>query len=110
MSDPEVLLLDEPSAGLDLGGRESLVGALGELARDRRAPVMILVTHHVEEIPPGFSHGALMRDGRITATGPVAEVLTDQGLTHAFAMPLRVERRAGRWSAVAAPAEFPNRR
>jgi iron complex transport system ATP-binding protein len=101
MSDPEVLLLDEPSAGLDLGGRESLVAALAELARDRRAPVMVLVTHHVEEIPPGFTHAALMRAGRITASGPIEEVLTDAHLSDAFDFPLTANHHAGRWNATA---------
>ncbi|MDR0432396.1 MAG: ABC transporter ATP-binding protein [Bifidobacteriaceae bacterium] len=101
MADPEMLLLDEPSAGLDLGGRETLVGALGELARDRRAPVMILVTHHAEEIPPGFSHAALMRDGRITASGPIDAVIDDIPLSQAFGLPLSVTHRSGRWAATA---------
>jgi iron complex transport system ATP-binding protein len=102
MSDPEVLLLDEPSAGLDLGGRETLVAGLAELARDRRAPVMVLVTHHVEEIPPGFTHAALMRAGRIVASGPIADVVTDPNLSHAFDLPLTAAYRSGRWSATAA--------
>jgi iron complex transport system ATP-binding protein len=99
MSDPEVLLLDEPSAGLDLGGREALVGALSELARDRRAPAMILVTHHVEEIPPGFTHAALMKDGEVTASGPIDAVLTPAHLSEAFDMGLDVEQTSGRWTA-----------
>ncbi|MDR2566643.1 MAG: ABC transporter ATP-binding protein [Bifidobacteriaceae bacterium] len=101
MADPEILLLDEPSAGLDLGGREELVAALAELAGDPRSPVMVLVTHHLEEIPPGFSHGALMRDGRFTASGELAETLTDANLSAAFGMPLQVTATGGRWGAVA---------
>jgi iron complex transport system ATP-binding protein len=100
MSDPEVLLLDEPSAGLDLGGREELVSALSEMAGDRRAPVMLLVTHHLEEIPPGFTHAALMAGGRLTAAGELATTLTDANLTDAFGMPLRVIPNGPRWTAV----------
>jgi iron complex transport system ATP-binding protein len=101
MSDPEVLLLDEPSAGLDLGGREELVGALAELAADPRSPVMVLVTHHLEEIPPGFTHAALMAGGRFTATGELGTTLTDANLSAAFAMPLHVTAAGQRWGAVA---------
>jgi iron complex transport system ATP-binding protein len=99
MSDPELLLLDEPAAGLDLGGREELVSALAELAADRRSPVLVLVTHHVEEIPPGFTHLLLLRDGRVHAAGPVAEVLTASTLSEAFGTPLQVDRVGDRWTA-----------
>ena len=71
MTDPELLLLDEPAAGLDLGGREDLVRRLAELAGDPQAPALVLVTHHVEEIPPGFSHALLLRQGQVVAQGPV---------------------------------------
>ncbi|MDR3107218.1 MAG: ABC transporter ATP-binding protein [Bifidobacteriaceae bacterium] len=101
MADPEILLLDEPSAGLDLGGREELVGALAELASDPRSPVMVLVTHHLEEIPPGFTNAALMAGGRLTAAGPLAETLTDANLSATFRMPLRVSANGQRWGAVA---------
>ena len=70
MTDPELMLLDEPAAGLDLGGREDLVRRLGELAADTEAPAMVLVTHHVEEIPPGFTDVLMIRDGRVVAAGP----------------------------------------
>ncbi|GIG25841.1 ABC transporter ATP-binding protein [Cellulomonas denverensis] len=102
MSDPELLLLDEPAAGLDLGGREELIGALAELAADRKSPALVLVTHHVEEIPPGFTHLMLMKDGHVHAAGPIAEVLTDEQLSAAFDLPLQVERRGRRWTARAA--------
>ena len=104
MSDPELLLLDEPAAGLDLGGREELVGALAELARDPRSPVLVLVTHHVEEIPPGFTHVLLLRQGRVEAAGPLGEVLTAQNLSAAFGLPLELDHQAGRWTARAVPA------
>jgi iron complex transport system ATP-binding protein len=99
MTDPELLLLDEPAAGLDLGGREELVAALAELAGDPRSPVLVLVTHHVEEIPPGFTHLMLLREGRVHAAGPLEEVLTDEALSGAFGLPLTVERHDDRWTA-----------
>ncbi len=99
MTDPELLLLDEPAAGLDLGGREELLGALTELARDPRSPVMVLVTHHVEEIPAGFTHALLLREGRVAAAGPLAEVLTAEQLSETFGLDLEVERHGERWSA-----------
>ena len=105
MTDPELLLLDEPAAGLDLGGREELVGALSELAAYPQSPVLVLVTHHVEEIPPGFTHVMLMRDGGVHTAGPIAEVLTDEHLSDAFGLPLEVSRSGDRWSARAAQVE-----
>jgi iron complex transport system ATP-binding protein len=102
MTDPELLLLDEPAAGLDLGGREELVAALAELAADPKSPVLVLVTHHVEEIPPGFTHLLLLKDGHVHAAGPVDEVLTAQTLSGAFGLDLAVDRNGDRWSARAA--------
>jgi iron complex transport system ATP-binding protein len=102
MTDPELLLLDEPAAGLDLGGREELVGALAELAGDPRSPVLVLVTHHVEEIPPGFTHLLLLRDGAVHRAGPIGEVLTAENLSEAFGLPLVVAHGGGRWMARAA--------
>lgn len=102
MTDPELLLLDEPAAGLDLGGREELVAALAELAGDPRSPVLVLVTHHVEEIPPGFTHLLLLRDGEVHARGPLEEVLTADNLSGAFGLDLVVERSGDRWTARAA--------
>jgi iron complex transport system ATP-binding protein len=99
MTDPELLLLDEPAAGLDLGGREDLVGRLAGLANDPEAPASVLVTHHVEEIPPGYSHGLLLRDGRIVAAGLLDDVLTDENLSATFGLPLAVQRRRGRYTA-----------
>ena len=99
MSDPELLLLDEPAAGLDLGGREDLVLRLSAIAADPTSPALVLVTHHVEEIPPGFTHALLLRQGRVVAAGPLADVLTPAWLTATFGVPLVVERHGGRWSA-----------
>ncbi|CAM3847879.1 ABC transporter ATP-binding protein [Isoptericola cucumis] len=102
MTDPEMLLLDEPAAGLDLAGREELVGALSELATDEASPVLVLVTHHVEEIPPGFTHLLLLGQGTVQAAGPIAEVLTADNLSAAFGIPLMVAHGGGRWLARAA--------
>src|SRR5690606_15827231 len=99
MPDPELLLLDEPAAGLDLGAREDLVARLGTLANDPTAPTMVMVTHHVEEIPDGFTHALLLRRGSVVAQGKVEEVVTDEHLTACFGLPLRVERQGGRWYA-----------
>ena len=101
MTDPELLLLDEPAAGLDLGGREDLVQRLSELARDDAAPAIVLVTHHLEEVPPGFTHAMLMRDGGVVASGPLPEVLTAENLSETFGLPLDVSVNAGRYTATA---------
>lgn len=99
MTDPELLLLDEPAAGLDLAGRELLVRSLSQLASDRYAPAMVMVTHHVEEIPPGITHALLMAEGRINSVGPLDETLTATNMTQTFGLPLELERRGGRWAA-----------
>jgi len=99
MSDPELLILDEPASGLDLGGREVLLRALGELAAEPHAPILVLVTHHVEEIPPGFTHGLLMRAGRIEAAGEIGTVMTSEHLSRTFGTGLQVEHRDGRFTA-----------
>jgi iron complex transport system ATP-binding protein len=102
MTDPEVMLLDEPAAGLDLGGREDLVATLGALASDTEAPALVLVTHHVEEIPPGFTDVLLLREGRIVAAGPLESTLTSENLSKTFGLPLDLERHGDRWTARAA--------
>ena len=101
MSDPGLLLLDEPTAGLDLGGREDLVQRLAHLARDPATPATVLVTHHVDEIPAGYEHVLLLRAGRVLATGPIDEVLTSATLSDCFGIAVTLERRSGRWSAFA---------
>ena len=99
MTDPELLLLDEPGSGLDLGGREELITALAEIAGDKRSPVMVLVTHHVEEIPPGITHMLLLTRGEVAAQGPIGQVMTSDNLTQAFGLPLEVNQSQGRWTA-----------
>ena len=99
MTDPELVLFDEPAAGLDLAGREQLVARLARLAADPDAPTLVLVTHHVEEIPPGFTHGLLMRDGRVVAAGLLADVLTPDLLSVTFGLPLLLDRQGDRWAA-----------
>jgi iron complex transport system ATP-binding protein len=99
MTDPELLLLDEPAAGLDLGGREDLVSTLSRLALDDTSPATVLVSHHVEEIPPGFTHALLLREGRVVAAGRLDETLTEQALADTFGLPLRLSRADGRYAA-----------
>ena len=99
MTDPELLLLDEPAAGLDLSGREALVRTLGELARDPYAPASVLVTHHVEEIPLGITHAMLLKRGEVVAAGPVEQTLTAENLSTTFELPLDLSRTDGRWAA-----------
>jgi iron complex transport system ATP-binding protein len=99
MTDPELLLLDEPAAGLDLAGRESLVTTLGELAQDQYAPASVLVTHHVEEIPKGITHAMLLKAGEIVAAGPLRDTLTADNLTKTFEVELSLVEADGRWTA-----------
>jgi len=99
MTDPEVLLLDEPAASLDLGAREELLQLLGAYAQNPDSPAIVMVTHHVEEIPPGFSHALLLDDGSAVAAGPIDEVLTDPVLSDVFGLPLHVTRDEGRYAA-----------
>jgi iron complex transport system ATP-binding protein len=99
MTDPELLLLDEPAAGLDLGGREDLVSTLSVLAYDPDSPATVLVSHHVEEIPPGFTHVLMLREGGVVAQGPIEEALTPEALSATFGMPLVLEHHDGRYAA-----------
>jgi iron complex transport system ATP-binding protein len=100
LGDPDLVLLDEPTARLDLGGREAMVTALAELAADPTSPPMVMVTHHVDEIPPGFDQALVLREGEVLATGELATSLTDRVLSSAFGLELHVERRPnGRLSA-----------
>lgn len=102
MTDPELLLLDEPTASLDLGAREELLSLLSGYASSPTTPAMLMVTHHVEEIPVGFTHVMLLREGRAVAAGPIEETLTAEALTEAFGMPIVLNREDGRYAARAA--------
>jgi len=105
MNDPGLVLLDEPSARLDLGGREQLVAALGQVASDPASPPMVLVTHHLDEVPGGMTDALLLRDGRVVSCGPIDTAVTSATLTETFAVPLGLSRRPdGRWSAWARSA------
>lgn len=99
MTDPELLLLDEPAAGLDLGGREELVARLADLAADPDAPALVLVTHHVEEIPPGFSHCLILAEGGVVAAGLLTDTLTAENLSAAFGQSIAVDTIDGRYFA-----------
>ena len=99
MTDPELLLLDEPTASLDLGAREELLGLLSGYASSPTTPAMVMVTHHVEEIPVGFTHVLLLRDGGVVAAGPIEQTLTADALTEAFGMPITLSAEDGRFAA-----------
>jgi iron complex transport system ATP-binding protein len=103
MTDPELLLLDEPAASLDLGAREELLQLLGAYAESKQSPAMVMVTHHVEEIPPGFTHAMLLADGAVKVAGPIAEVITGENLSDTFGLELVVSTSEhGRYAARAA--------
>lgn len=99
MADPELLLLDEPAAGLDLGGREDLVSYLSRLARNPLAPALVMVTHHVEDIPSGFTHALILGKATPIAQGPIGQVLTSDNLSRAFGQPIRLDIIDGRFFA-----------
>jgi iron complex transport system ATP-binding protein len=99
MGRPGLLLRDEPAAGLDLGARERLVTRLAALAGDESIPPLVLVTHHLDEIPSGITHVALLRRGKMVASGPVDDVLTSEAVSGAFEVDVAVHRVEGRWSA-----------
>ncbi|MFL4907167.1 ABC transporter ATP-binding protein [Streptomyces sp. MMS24-I2-30] len=98
MPEPRLLLLDEPATGLDLPGREQLLGALDALRREHPHLATVLVTHHLEELPAGTTHALLLRDGRSLAQGAAADVLTGDQVGKCFDLPLVLERHGGRWS------------
>ena len=99
MTDPELLLLDEPTASLDLGAREELLALLSGYAQAPTTPAMVMVTHHVEEIPVGFTHVLLLRDGEVVASGPLDEALTAENLSTTFGLEITLTREAGRYAA-----------
>ncbi|SPT52470.1 Cobalt import ATP-binding protein CbiO [Actinomyces bovis] len=99
MPDPELLVLDEPASGLDVAGREELLAAITEILGGKGAPTIVLVTHHLEEIPTGFTHALALREGKAVAAGPVGEVVTSAVMSETFGVPLEVRLDRGRFSA-----------
>lgn len=99
MTDPELLLLDEPTSSLDLGAREGLLQLLSAYAQSPVTPAMIMVTHHVEEIPVGFTHVLLLRDGAVVASGPIDQTLTEESLTATFGLQIKLTKEDGRFAA-----------
>lgn len=99
MADPELLLLDEPAAGLDLGGREDLLRRFSIFASDPHAPASILVTHHIEEIPAGTTHALILKDGAIAVSGPIADVITSEHMSAVFGLPITVSHDGERFTA-----------
>ena len=97
MAEPELLILDEPCAGLDISGREVLLDGLDAMMRENGRTSLVLVTHHIEEITPGFTHALILRDGCVLAAGPKDEVLRDDMLGEAFGLAIRVDRHDGRY-------------
>jgi iron complex transport system ATP-binding protein len=99
MADPELLLLDEPTAGLDLGGREDLLRRFAEFSNDPTAPASVLVTHHIEEIPVGTTHAILLKDGKVAVSGPVQSVITTEHVSAVFGLPIEVTHESSRFFA-----------
>ena len=99
MSDPEILLLDEPASGLDLGGREDLLNRFDLLANDPYAPVTLIITHHIEEIPSGSTHALLLKSGKVVGSGPISSVITSENLSLAYDMKINVTVANNRYSA-----------
>ena len=99
MTNPELLIMDEPAAGMDLGGREDLIAYLGDLALDPDAPAIVMITHHLEEIPYGFTHAMLLDEGDVVAQGLIEDVLTSENVTKAYHQPIEVTYEDGRFAA-----------
>jgi iron complex transport system ATP-binding protein len=99
MADPELLLLDEPAAGLDVGGREDLLHRFAQFSNDPSSPASVLVTHHIEEIPIGTTHAILLKDGKIAVSGPVDSVITTEHVSAVFGLPIQVTHESSRFFA-----------
>lgn len=101
MADPEILLLDEPAAGLDLGGREDILKRITHYTSDEQSPVTIIVTHHIEEIPAGTTHALLLKEGLIAHAGPISQVLTGANISNVFGVNVQLQSIGGRFFATA---------
>ena len=101
MTDPELLLLDEPAGSLDVGAREDVIEMLDHFSSEPTSPAMVMVTHHVEEIPAGFTHLLVLQEGKIIAKGPITETLTGEVMSEAFGRPLSITHNNGRYQATA---------
>lgn len=101
MTDPELLLLDEPVASLDIGARELTINLLSGYAKSEHAPAMAMVTHHIEEIPAGFTHALLMKEGAVIARGEIGSTITSEAISETFNYPLKVSYQNSRFNAVA---------
>jgi iron complex transport system ATP-binding protein len=99
MADPEMLLLDEPAAGLDLGGREDILHRITQYTSDKQSPVTIIVTHHIEEIPAGTTHALLLKDGIVAHAGPISQVLTEENITEVFGVSVQLQFNGARYFA-----------
>jgi len=98
MPEPEILFLDEPTSSLDLGGREELLMVLSNLVNEEKSPPMVLVTHHLEEIPVDFSHLLLLKNGETVASGKMSEVMTSENISKCFDLKAYIDHTAGRWN------------
>jgi iron complex transport system ATP-binding protein len=108
MAEPALLLLDEPAVGLDLSAREALIAALDRLSEEQPRLTSVLVTHHLEELPPSTTHALLLREGAVVAQGPIDEALSSEALTACFGFPVECRRDGERWTA-RAPASWARR-
>ncbi len=99
VSEPELLLLDEPATGLDLPAREALLGAIDAMAGAHPDRPLVMVSHHLEDLPTCMTHVLLLRDGRVLAAGPIGEIMTSANISECYGFPIEVHEHRGRWSA-----------
>lgn len=99
MTDPELLLLDEPVASLDLAAREQTIALISAYATEPAAPAIVMVTHHLEEIPAGFTHALILNGGQVFAAGDIQTTLTSDKLSEAYGLGIHVDFAEGRYRA-----------